>query len=53
MGTHYEPDGSAIDDGYPNALGRVKVYFTLEITHEDGTVTKQQCVGALTENVDG
>lgn len=54
MGQDNEQAGSAVVEEYENkALGRVKVYFTLEITHQDGTVTKQDCVGTVTERTDG
>jgi hypothetical protein len=53
MGQDNEQTGSTVEDYAGGGLGRVKIYFTLEITHQDGTVTKQHCVGMVTESVDG
>jgi hypothetical protein len=54
MGTDSEQDGGPVVEEYSaGGAGRVKVFFTLEITHQDGSVTRQQCVGYETEKVDG
>lgn len=53
MGQDNEQTGSAVEEWASTAVGKVKVSFTLEITHQDGTVTKQQCVGTVTEKTDG
>lgn len=53
MGTDFEPGGDTVADWQSGAAGQVKVYFTLEITHQDGSVTKQQCTGTVTEKTDG
>jgi len=53
MGQDNEQTGRAVNDWTTEpALGRVKVSFTLEITHEDGSVTKHLCEGVM-ENLNG
>jgi hypothetical protein len=55
MGTDSEQDGGPVNTAGMDtgAAGRVKVSFTLEITHQDGSVTTQQCTGTVSEITNG
>jgi hypothetical protein len=54
MGTDSEQDGGPVVEEYSaGGAGRVKVSFTLEITHQDGSVTTQQCTGTVSEITNG